>query len=104
MKRGPELSRRSKEWLERLGIGHLIDARPQRLSGGERKRAALARALAVTPRLLLLDEPFAELDEAGVATVVSLLAELHNTTVLMAAPSSLPAGSVNKELHLTQGC
>jgi molybdate transport system ATP-binding protein len=59
--------------LEELGLGELAPARPASLSGGERQRVALGRALAVEPRLLLLDEPFASIDEAGRASLQRLV-------------------------------
>ena len=56
-----------------LGIGHLLDRMPRHLSGGERRRAALARAILSRPRLLLLDEPFGGLDETRRREAMSLL-------------------------------
>ncbi len=60
--RQPEARRRMLMLAELLGITHLLDRNTQNLSGGEKQRAALARALATSPRILLMDEPLNALD------------------------------------------
>ncbi|MFJ5227300.1 ABC transporter permease [Streptomyces sp. NPDC088400] len=67
--RRAEARRSAQEWLDRLGVGHLAHRKPHQVSGGQAQRVALARALAARPRLLLLDEPLAALDQTTRARV-----------------------------------
>ncbi|RSS50093.1 ABC transporter ATP-binding protein, partial [Streptomyces sp. WAC06614] len=68
-----EARREAQAWLDRLGVGRLARRRPAQLSGGQAQRVALARALAARPRLLLLDEPLAALDQTTRAQVRHML-------------------------------
>jgi molybdate transport system ATP-binding protein len=74
-------AQRRVEWdraIELLGIGHLLERKPDRLSGGERQRVAIARALLTSPRLLLMDEPLAALDQARKDEILPYLEHLHD--------------------------
>jgi molybdate transport system ATP-binding protein len=79
MKRSAEARRVSLDQaIELLGIGHLLNRRPDRLSGGERQRVGIARALAVSPRLLLMDEPLTALDLKRKQEILPYLERLHD--------------------------
>lgn len=66
------------EVIELLGLGTLIARRPDSLSGGERQRVALGRALLTSPRLLLMDEPLAALDQSSKNDILPYLERLHD--------------------------
>lgn len=75
-----EQDARIDEWLSRVGLGDAGDAYPRELSGGMRQRVGVARALAVDPEVLLLDEPFSSLDDVTARMLQSDLLDLWADT------------------------
>ncbi len=80
-----EMGQRVKQNLQRFGISHLMDRSARKISGGEAQRTALARALAIQPELLFLDEPFASLDpptrESLMEDLEKILRQTNTTTI-----------------------
>lgn len=75
-----EWSERIESWLERVGLGGFGDAYPHELSGGMQQRAAIARAFAIEPEVLLMDEPFSGLDEFTARSLRSTLLSVWHET------------------------
>ena len=99
----PQDDRRIDETLAALGMADKAARRPAELSQGERQRVAIARAVVNRPKLLLADEPTANLDDAAAARAVELLlaqAELHQATLVVATQDSLVKRHFEKTLQL----
>ena len=97
---------RPTELLGRIGLADRGDARPAELSGGEQQRVAIAAALASGPRLLLADEPTAELDEATARSILALLTQLvreDGATAVIVTHDRLVEETADLVVHVRDG-
>jgi len=101
-----ERRRTATTMLERVGLGHRLDHRPNQLSGGEQQRVAIARALVTHPQLLLADEPTGNLDTVTGQSVLALLEELNRddgVALVMVTHDREVAGRANRQIVMRDG-
>lgn len=101
-----EARRRAEEVLELVGLGHRMDHKPGELSGGESQRVAVARALAMSPRLLLADEPTGNLDPETAEGIHALLRDLNarmGITAVVVTHNEKLAAALPRRLRLVDG-
>ena len=96
---------RAKHLLERVGLGDRAAYRPSQVSGGQAQRAAIARALANNPAIILADEPTGNLDSRSGADVMKILKELHQggTTIIMVTHDSGIAAYAGRIINVKDG-
>lgn len=100
------LRRRAEECIKHVGLGNRMEHMPAELSGGEQQRVAIAKAMAHRPRLLLADEPTAELDSAMAAAVTELFKKMsaeEGVTVLMTTHDAGLMGAADMLIELENG-
>ena len=103
---GKERSERARDLLELVGLGHRLDHTPEKLSGGEQQRVAIAVALANKPPLLLADEPTGELDDATAAEILDLFGSVNQdmgTTILIVTHDPDIAYKVGRVVMIRDG-
>jgi len=100
-----ERQQRIEDALGRVGLGSRMKHYPAELSGGQQQRAAIARALAGTPRLLLADEPTGNLDSQMARSVMELLEEINaqGTTIVMVTHDPELAARAQRNVHIVDG-
>jgi len=98
--------KRATELLERVGLGHRLNNKPEKLSGGEQQRGALAVALANEPPLLLADEPTGELDSVTASDILKLLRELNKDlglTTIVVTHDAHVASAMDRSVAIRDG-
>ena len=101
----PDAEARATTLLARVGLQDRMDHRPNQLSGGQMQRAAIARALVLSPALLLADEPTGNLDSRSAGDVLDLIGEVHagGQTVVLVTHDADVAGVAQRQIRLRDG-
>jgi putative ABC transport system ATP-binding protein len=101
-----DANERAAHWLERVGLAARAGHTPNKLSGGEQQRIAIARAFATDPQILFADEPTGNLDADTGARIIELLFELNasaHTTLILVTHDDALASRCQRRLHLVAG-
>jgi putative ABC transport system ATP-binding protein len=101
----PERKRRILSSLERVGLASRMKHIPSQLSGGQQQRAAIARAIAGEPRVILADEPTGNLDTTMSNQIMELLLQINGagTTILMVTHNPELATQAHRQVHIVDG-
>ena len=101
-----ECDKRTLEITQKLGIDALLDKLPNQLSGGQQQRVAVARAVAATPKLILADEPTANLDSKTAASLMDMMQRLNEdegVTIIFSSHDPLVIGKAKHSIVLKDG-
>ncbi|MDO4157165.1 MAG: ABC transporter ATP-binding protein [Oscillospiraceae bacterium] len=104
-KQGKEMEQRLQPIAEQLGITKLLDKYPYEVSGGQKQRAAVARALISRPKLILADEPTGALDSKSTDSLLDVFSAIHaaGQTILMVTHSTKAASRAGRVLFIKDG-
>jgi cobalt/nickel transport system ATP-binding protein len=98
-----EVEQRVRDALERVGAGHLREKAPYHLSGGEKKRVAIATVLSMSPDILVMDEPTSGLDPFARRQLMGLLRDFHHTKIFTSHDLDMVLELCERTIILNQG-